>query len=70
MLVAIDQLIKNLPNLEWVVVITWFATSTDAGACTIIPKVEFHGTTASAAGLSVVWYQPRIRFAGAEFRRW
>lgn len=58
-LVAIDQLVKNLPNLEWVaVVITWFATSTDAGACTIIPKVEFHGTTQvlpqdwSVAGIS------------------
>ncbi len=44
--VALDQLVKNLPNLEWVaVVVTWFATSTDAGACTIIPKVEFQGTT-------------------------
>ncbi len=43
---AIDQLVKNLPNLQWVsVVITWFATSTNAGTCTIIPKVEFHGTT-------------------------
>ncbi len=58
-LVAIDQLIKNLPNLEWVaVVVTWFATSTDAGACTIIPKVEFQGTTQvlpqdwSVAGIS------------------
>jgi hypothetical protein len=57
--VALDQLIKNLPNLEWVaVVVTWFATSTDAGACTIIPKVEFQGTTQvlpqdwSVAGIS------------------
>jgi hypothetical protein len=59
MLVAIDQLEKTLPNLEWVaVVVTWFATSTDAGACRIIPKVEFHGTTQvlpqdwSVAGIS------------------
>lgn len=45
-LVAIDQMLNILPNLEWVaVVVTWFATSTDAGSCTIIPKVEFHGTT-------------------------
>ena len=45
-LLAIDQMVKNLPNLQWVsVVITWFATSTNAGSCTIIPKVEFHGTT-------------------------
>ena len=44
--VAIDQLLKVLPNLEWVaVVVTWFATSTDAGDCEIIPKVEFQGTT-------------------------
>ncbi len=57
--VALDQLIKNLPNLEWVaVVVTWFATSIDAGACTIIPKVEFQGTTQvlpqdwSVAGIS------------------
>lgn len=45
-LLAIDQMVDTFPNLEWVaVVITWFATSTDAGACTITPKVEFHGTT-------------------------
>jgi len=44
--VAIDQMLNVLPNLEWVaVVVTWFATSTDAGACTIIPKVEFQGST-------------------------
>ena len=43
---AIDQMLNVLPNLEWVaVVVTWFATSTDAGACEIIPKVEFQGTT-------------------------
>lgn len=58
-LVAVDQAIDVLPNLEWVaVVVTWFATSTDAGACEIIPKVEFHGTTQvlpqdwSVAGIS------------------
>jgi hypothetical protein len=58
-LVAIDQMQKTLPNLEWVaVVVTWFATSTDAGACEIIPKVEFQGTTQvlpadwSVAGIS------------------
>jgi hypothetical protein len=44
--VAIDQLLNVLPNIEWVaVVVTWFATSTDAGSCTVIPKVEFQGTT-------------------------
>lgn len=43
---AIDNLIKTLPNIDWVaVVVTWFATSTDTGKCQIIPKVEFHGTT-------------------------
>ncbi len=58
-LVAIDQMQKVLPNLEWIaIVVSWFATSTDAGDCTIIPKVEFQGTTQvlpsdwSVAGLS------------------
>jgi hypothetical protein len=45
-LVAVDQMLNVLPNLEWVaIVVTWFATDVDAGACTIIPKVEFQGTT-------------------------
>jgi hypothetical protein len=45
-LLAIDQMQKILPNLEWVaVVVTWFATSTDAGSCDIVPKVEFQGST-------------------------
>lgn len=45
-LVAVDQALDVLPNLEWVaIIVTWFATSTDAGACEIIPKVEFQGTT-------------------------
>ncbi len=44
--VAIDQMLNVLPNLEWVaVVVTWFATSTDAGTCEIVPKVEFQGST-------------------------
>ncbi len=57
--VAIDQMQDIFPNLEWVaIVVSWFATSTDAGDCTIIPKVEFQGTTQvlpsdwSVAGLS------------------
>jgi hypothetical protein len=41
--VALDQMAKTLPNLEWVaVVVTWFATSSSAGNCRIVPKVEFH----------------------------
>ena len=45
-LLAVDQLLKTLPNIEWVaIVVTWFATSTNAGNCRIIPKVEFHGNT-------------------------
>ena len=45
-LVAVDQLEKAFPNLEWVaVVVTWFATDVDAGSCELIPKVEFQGTT-------------------------
>lgn len=40
--IALDQLQATFPNLEWVsLVVTWFATSTDAGECEIIPKVEF-----------------------------
>ena len=42
---ALDQLQGTLPNLQWVgLVVTWFATSIDAGTCTIVPKVEAHGT--------------------------
>ena len=41
---ALDQLKSTLPNVQWVgLVVTWFATSTDAGSCDIIPKVEIHG---------------------------
>ncbi len=68
-IVAVDQAIDVLPNLEWVaVVVTWFATSTDAGACEIIPKVEFHGTTQvlpqdwSVAGISRASAQVVLQF--------
>ena len=45
-LLSLDNMQKILPNLEWVaVVVTWFATSTDAGTCRIVPKVEFYGST-------------------------
>lgn len=43
MLIAIDQMDKTLPNLEWVaVVVSWFGSSCDAGNCCIVPKVEFN----------------------------
>jgi len=43
LLVALDQMQKTLPNLEWVgLVVTWFATSINAGDCLIVPKAEFH----------------------------
>jgi hypothetical protein len=43
MLLALEQMGKTLPNLEWVaVVVSWFATSSNAGNCRIVPKVEFH----------------------------
>ncbi len=46
MLLALDQMQQTLPNLEWVgLVVTWFATSSKAGDCTIVPKVEFKGDT-------------------------
>jgi hypothetical protein len=41
-LLAVDQLLKTLPNLESIaLVVTWFATSTNVGNCRIVPKVEF-----------------------------
>ena len=59
-LVALDQMQKALPNLEWVaLVVTWFATSSSARDCIIVPKVEYHDDTArsepsewSVAGLT------------------
>ncbi len=39
--VAIDQMLKTLPNLEWVgVVINWFGDSLDIAQCSIYPAVE------------------------------
>ncbi|MFY9589535.1 hypothetical protein [Rickettsia endosymbiont of Halotydeus destructor] len=41
MLLAMEQMAKTLPNLEWVaVVVCWFATASNAGNCRIVPKVE------------------------------
>jgi hypothetical protein len=41
-LVALDQLQATLPNVEWIsLVVCWFATSTDAGDCVIVPKCEY-----------------------------
>ena len=49
MRLALDQLCKSLPNLEWVaLVVTWFATSSNAGCCRIVPKVEY-----SAEGVEI-----------------
>lgn len=43
-LVALDQLGQTCPNVEWVsVVVGWFGTSMDAGACLLLPGVEFQG---------------------------
>ncbi|WP_342270467.1 baseplate multidomain protein megatron [Rickettsia endosymbiont of Orchestes rusci] len=43
MLLSIEQMAKTLPNLEWVaVVVTWFATSSNAGNCRVVPKIEFN----------------------------
>lgn len=68
--VAIDQLKKTFPNLEWIaLVVTWFATSTDAGTCTIIPKVEVPASTTtftpqewSVAGLTRATAQQVLQF--------
>lgn len=41
-LVALDQLLATCPNLEWIgLVVTWFGTDVDAGACEILPGVEY-----------------------------
>jgi hypothetical protein len=41
-LLALDQLQKTCPNVEWVsVVVSWFGTSMDAGTCTVLPGVEY-----------------------------
>ena len=41
-LLALDQMQRTLPNLEWVaLVVTWFATSSNASTCRIVSKVEY-----------------------------
>ncbi|MFZ8477826.1 hypothetical protein ACO1MN_16325, partial [Staphylococcus aureus] len=68
--VAIDQLKKTFPNLQWIgLVVCWFATSTDAGSCTIIPKVENPASTTtftpvdwSAGGLTRATAQQVLQF--------
>ncbi len=40
--VAVDQMLKTFPNLEWVaIIVNWFITSKDMATGTVIPKVEF-----------------------------
>jgi hypothetical protein len=52
-LVAIDQMIATLPNLEWVgLCVSWYATSKDAGNCEIFPKVEYYETQATTTPIS------------------
>jgi hypothetical protein len=39
--VSLEQLKETFPNVEWVApVVSWFASSLNAGECQIIPKVE------------------------------
>jgi hypothetical protein len=46
-LVSLDNLKRNLPNIEWVsVVVNWFADSLDPAVCLIKPAVEFDNTGA------------------------
>jgi len=41
-LLALDQLKDTCPNVEWVsVVVSWFGTDMDAGACEVFPGVEY-----------------------------
>lgn len=44
-LLALDQLKKTLPNIQWVsLVVNWFGSSLDAGTCIIEPRVEYPDT--------------------------
>jgi hypothetical protein len=50
MLVALDNLKANLPNVEWVsVVVNWFSDSVDPAVSIIKPAVEFDGQGARVA---------------------
>ncbi len=41
-LVSLDQLKQTCANVEWIsVVVSWFGTSMNAGACEVFPGVEF-----------------------------
>jgi hypothetical protein len=52
LLVSLDQLEAQLPNLQEVtLVVAWFGTSLDAGACTFRPGVE----QASKSTLTMTW---------------
>lgn len=45
-LVAIDQMLDALPNLEWVsLVVNWFGTTTDIASCELMPCVEYQTAT-------------------------
>ncbi len=48
-LLSLDQLQATCPNVEWVsVVVAWFGTDMDAGACVVLPGVEYQtGATTS-----------------------
>jgi len=48
-LLSLDQLAATCPNIEWVsVVVSWFGTDMDAGACVVLPGVEYQtGATTS-----------------------
>ena len=49
-LVALDDLQKVLPNIQWVsVVINWFADSANPASLTIKPAVEFNNTVGAVA---------------------
>ncbi|MDP4021404.1 glycoside hydrolase/phage tail family protein [Methylobacterium sp. NEAU 140] len=60
---SLDALQALCPNLRRVAVVaTWFGTDLRAGACRVVPKVEFHGKTT----LGDVWRVAGIDRAAAE----
>lgn len=53
---AIEDMLEVFPNLEWVgVVLNWFVTDTDLATASVVPKVEFHSSTARIEPASETW---------------
>jgi len=50
-LVSIDNLARELPNVEWInLVYAWFGTSVDVATCDLVPKCEYSRGQSGAIG--------------------